>query len=310
MTLGDLAVWLKSAENRGKWEVSMAAYLTLVSEGHAKIMAGMIADREKALRVALRLMGAPPCSSVVVPLSMVPKATDAWRPDPAYLTTIRTPQGDQVGMLVPEHLTLKKSPLHLNKPCLPKWPSLFHSRSLVHSTDAEDQERLHVIFVDGQEQGSMPPIFQGPKDAKPSPKANKLEAKLVGALAAPRAWAQAFATSESWETIKEAPMQASSNKLHSIRDEAVAMGMQALIQQTENWLEGLLTVKQFLRAYKGWSKSSFCGLKVLDLGDCLRKLLPFLTQVAAVQPAPRLELLLLKVQFTEQAGACRCRVRS
>lgn len=302
--------YLKDPENLHNFRLRLVAHLSMRREGAEKISAGAVEDRVCAFNFLAGIFKIPLRPSVLVPLTEwhahsslrgVAAGSDAQ----PLLTTLRTVEGDKVAVWVPCAATQADT--------LMLYPGSEHNPSMVQVlrvTSKEDQLLAAKLFGDA---GAVPPDAGDSSSGDglavvpftgrmPDPK-SKLELKFAGSRA------NALETlgqlsKDGWsEVVKESALTVPLNKLLGIQSEALATGLEHMLERISEFSTGVQAVKNFLKAYREFAKGHFKHEKVPTLCPHAANMHMFLVSQKIV-PAPTLTMIVGKATFYQTVLAC------
>lgn len=285
-----------------EFRLRLIAYLSIKQEGADKVSAGEVEDRVNAFRFFARMSHLPALPSVVVPLEdwhAMPslRGMVGGNSGPPVLTTLRAMQGDKLAVFVPSLSTDPGMAFEIcgRSPALSLMPPL--------SVTVQADRKLAIDLFGGTSHGGA--LAEGGA----SPTANsaivvpvggqhlvsKLEAKFDSIRNSCFELLQGL-TKDTWDvSLKESSFTAPLNKLYGCNAEAVSKGQQAIIDDVNVWTTGIQNAKDFMRAFREFSKGNCKNEKVSTL-LAMKPLHKFLID-QGLQPAPTFTMLLCKAVF-------------
>lgn len=294
--------WIQSApERRAEWEMVLVGYLSLIFEGCARVTGPMVQQRVNSLRFVFRMIGVPGACFGAVSLADIQQMGLAI--DPSSVVSMRIDGVSRLGALVPSMVCAGEGPHQLRRPAGPFGVQGLPARSILASSHPDDRALLAELFLDGAADPLATELVVAEPSEVPTPhsgKKNKLEFKFETMVTIPRRLCKALA-SEGWEDVKESSVTSALGKLRNLYDEAASSGQRDTIEQIEDWIGGLSSLKQFIKVHRDYIKTNAKTAKLMEMLEPLAKFERFMQSMVGENLAPSVSLLLAKMRFYDEA---------
>lgn len=220
------ADWLQIPENREEWQEAYVAHLSLLFEAMPKITAGMVRDRVRVVKFLQQLVGFTLSPTIVVPLAEHLAATrtaDGAPPvvTPSHLVTLRTAEGDRLGVQVPA--SLQGLPTAVLRPA-PALGCNLDRQAWMSTSVPADLEYLRGFGI-----AAGPVIAEAPEA---SPHLSKAAMKFASQKAACTNFLKGFAQ-RSWREIKESAVTPKVASMAQLNREATTLADDAVVMATQ-----------------------------------------------------------------------------
>ena len=297
-TLMIFSQWLRSSSNHATWEMHLVCYLMFVAEGCQRVTATAVRERIQGVKFLFNLLNFQMIPSNVVLLDAMPDDINGTQSggtlgfDPRALTTVRTTQGDRLGMFVAMDLLSVRGPA-VCRPLLPGLHQALNSRAFLSTELQTDMEFMRDRF--GADFQSSAIADAASVLASMTKLETKFECYRVAALEVLKTF-----TESSWESVKESTLTKPLHNINSVLSEASATGEGEVIKSAQAWVVGLMKGKTFLKLHRDWIKANHRHDRLLGLSDSLQAFRTFLTNVTNLQCSPSFDLLHFKTSFFDR----------
>ena len=261
----------------------------LAKEGHQRINLAMVNDRLTSFNFALSIMCLPSTFSVV---ELIENFKDTVEEifDPRLLLTVKTPDGNKLGMFRP--VGHEPSDRHVQRPSQEGFPSALNGRAFLPVEFEKDrlflEDQFSVVAVIGDK------LIVKPDPATPSK--SKLHHRLDSLISGVSEMLRQFRTAQ-WDLVKESGFTKYVTQITGAHVDAGNAGDEAVQMASEVWMIGLAKGKDFLRRHREFLKTKDKKDKFCDLVASLTGFRTFLVEVAAVKPFISFDMLFFKALY-------------
>jgi hypothetical protein len=233
----------QSPEIIAEFELSLVAYISIRRGGVERVSAPLLRERMELIRWLLSVYGVPSNNFVIVPFGEITSLHSA-----AHLVTLRRSGAYELGAMVPE--TFAASSSNISRPVDLSAMSL-GTRATLNSSKASDLEKfaelfgraLNVVKQEVVKKDAESPVIDMTKSGK------KVSGKVRAAISVAKLILHNFVGLE-WEDLKEASFTQPLNKLLEAKLEAAHEQMENMIEEAEEWHEGIAGAKLFVKKFR------------------------------------------------------------
>ena len=280
----------------------LIAFITLAYvEGVGRITYAMLSEREKVVRMVLKLFGLLPGPFAVVPIADIHSGqVDIERSafgNTNAMVTIHGAGGDRLGMLVNMVIAPTSSSL-ISRPLDSQGMGSLLSRQSLSTVLNADKEYIttHCRTVPSSGSSSSS-LVVADSAVKENFKASKLEVKFALSERNPTTLCAHFSL-EAWATVKESAFTAHIGKMQSMFHEASMSGEDKVIRKSEVWVSGLSNGKQFVKLYREYCKTVHGkAQKLAEMFEPVKQFKVFLQDTLHIDTHFRLDFLYQQMVF-------------